>query len=101
MLRKEIYPDYPIALTHSQTPRRNISKFEYETLGTLNDNPRIVTRKGDKGGIMVMMGKPNYGKKMQQHLDTHECHKKFNKNLLNNILENLTKAIKGSSIDDN
>lgn len=61
----------------------NISKQEFISLKSLNNNQNIIVLlKADKGGVVVTMDRKDYDDKMLDHLSTSGNYKKLRKNLL-------------------
>ncbi len=71
--------------------------LEFDALKSLNNNKDIVILKADNGGVVVILDKEDYQRKMLQHLCNNESYKKLNKNPLNKISKKVTLAIKSSS----
>lgn len=75
----------------------NLSKDEFQDIKCLNDNPHVLVLKTYKGNVMVSMNTVDYDSKMKILLSS-SSHKILPKNLLNDISQLVTKAIKSSSM---
>ena len=49
---------------------------------------------------MVILNKQDYIAKMKSHFDSSGCYKKLNQNPLNQIIKEVTEAIKNNSLDN-
>lgn len=68
-----IRQDYAVILRKAKPPKHNISKDESEALKSLNRNPYIIVLKADKGGVVVILYKEDYRKKIMDHLINSEA----------------------------
>jgi hypothetical protein len=98
--KEEIRQDCSVILRRVKPPKNNITKEESLALKSLNNNKNLVFLKADKGGATVVMNKENYIEKMLDHLNNSGSYKKLNKNPLNKIAKEVSKAIKLSNIKE-
>jgi hypothetical protein len=98
--KEEIRQDCSVILRRVKPPKNNITKEESLALKSLNNNKNLVVLKADKGGAIVVMNKENYIEKMLDHLNNSGSYKKLNKNPLNKIAKEVSKAIKLSNIKE-
>jgi len=81
-IKDTIRQDCVVVLRKAKPPRNNISKDEFDALKSLNHNKDIIVLKVDKGGVVVILDKEDYRRKMLDHLFNNGSYKKLNKNPL-------------------
>lgn len=86
-----------VVLRKTKPPGNNISKLEFDALKSLNDNNNIIVLKVDKGGVVVILDKDDYRRKMLDHLHNSGSYRKLKKDPLKKISKNVALAIKASS----
>jgi hypothetical protein len=85
-------------LRRSNPPKPNLTKEQFTSIHSLNDNPSILILKVDKGNATIIMNTVDYDAKMLDLLSS-STYKELHKNPINTITKLVTKSIKSSSLD--
>lgn len=85
-------------LRKAKPPKNNINKHEFDALGSLNKDLDIVVLKYDKFGVVVILNKEDYRRKILDHLCNNGSYMNLNKNPLKRISRKISLAIKSSII---
>lgn len=80
-----IRKDYAIFLRKDKPLQRNISKPDFKVVKILNNIPNIFILKCDKGGVVVILDREEYHRKILDHLCNSGSYKNNSKNPLKSL----------------